>query len=135
MRPGSTLRGSPWLNTAVSLSTRDARFLPLLGHLEELRKRIVFSVLGVLVGFVLCWSYADRIFGLMQEPIIRALRRHGLAGGLVYLNPTEPFNLYLQVALVGGLFAASPIRFLPIVALHRAGIVSQGAALCSALLT
>ena len=98
-------------DAAVSLSTQDARLLPLLGHLEELRKRIVFSVLGVLVGFVLCWSYADRIFGLMQQPIIRALRRHGLAGGLVYLNPTEPFNLYLQVALVGGLFAASPFVF------------------------
>jgi sec-independent protein translocase protein TatC len=98
-------------DTAISLSAQDARLLPLLGHLEELRKRIVFSVLGVLVGFVLCWSYADRIFGLMQQPIIRALRRHGLAGGLVYLNPTEPFNLYLQVALVGGLFAASPFVF------------------------
>jgi sec-independent protein translocase protein TatC len=98
-------------DAAVSLSTQDARLLPLLGHLEELRKRIVFSALGVLAGFILCWSYADRIFGLMQQPIIQALRRHGLAGGLVYLNPTEPFNLYLQVALVGGLFAASPFVF------------------------
>jgi sec-independent protein translocase protein TatC len=90
---------------------QDARLLPLLGHLEELRKRIVFSVLGVLVGFIVCWSYADSIFGLMQQPIIRALRRHGLAGGLVYLNPTEPFNLYLQVAMVAGLFAASAFVF------------------------
>jgi sec-independent protein translocase protein TatC len=90
---------------------QDARLLPFLGHLEELRKRIVFSVLGALVGFVVCWSYADSIFELMQQPIIRALRRHGLAGGLVYLNPTEPFNLYLQVAMVGGLFAASPLVF------------------------
>jgi sec-independent protein translocase protein TatC len=98
-------------DTAVALSVQEAHRLPLLGHLEELRKRIVFSALGVLVGFVLCWSYADRIFGLMQQPIISALRRHGLAGGLVYLNPTEPFNLYLQVALVGGLFAASPFVF------------------------
>jgi sec-independent protein translocase protein TatC len=111
MRPGSTLRGFANADTAVSLSAQSARFLPLMGHLEELRKRIVFSVLGVLAGFLLCWSYADRIFGLMQQPIIGALRRHGLAGGLVYLNPTEPFNLYLQVALVGGLFAASPFVF------------------------
>src|SRR5258708_26420495 len=85
--------------------------MPLLAHLEELRKRIIFSVLGVLVGFLACWSYADRIFGLMQQPIIHALRHHGIAGGLVYLNPTEPFNLYLEVALVGGLFAASPFVF------------------------
>jgi sec-independent protein translocase protein TatC len=51
----------------------------LLDHLEELRKRIIFAVVAVLVGFLLCWSYADRIFSLMQQPIISALRNHGLA--------------------------------------------------------
>ena len=92
----------------LSLSTRS---MPLLAHLEELRKRIIFAILGILIGFVSCWSFADRIFGLMQEPIVQALRHHGIAGGLVYLNPTEPFNLYLYVALVGGLFVASPFVF------------------------
>ena len=46
-----------------------------------------------------------------QQLIVQALRHHGIAGGLVYLNPTEPFNLYLYVALVGGLFVASPFVF------------------------
>ena len=93
---------------ALSLRTHS---MPLLAHLEELRKRIIFSVLGVLAGFLSCWSFADRIFGLLQQPIIGALRHHGIGGGLVYLNPTEPFNLYLEVALVGGLFEASPFVF------------------------
>jgi sec-independent protein translocase protein TatC len=98
-------------DATASVLALHPRSMPLLAHLEELRKRIIFSVLGVLVGFLLCWSFADRIFGLMQQPIIGALRHHGIAGGLVYLNPTEPFNLYLYVALVGGLFAASPFVF------------------------
>lgn len=85
--------------------------MPLLGHLQELRKRIIFSLLGVLIGFFSCWSFADRIFGLVQQPIIEALRHHGIGGGLVYLNPTEPFNLYLDVAFVAALFAASPLVF------------------------
>jgi sec-independent protein translocase protein TatC len=96
---------------AASVPSLQMMSMPLLAHLEELRKRIIFSVLGVLVGFISCWSFADRIFGFMQQPIIGALRHHGIAGGLVYLNPTEPFNLYLEVALVGGLFAASPFVF------------------------
>ena len=87
------------------------RSMPPLAHLEELRKRIIFSVVGVVVGFLSCWSFADRIFGLMQQPLIQALRHHGLGGTLVYLNPTEPFNLYLEVGLVAGLFAASPFVF------------------------
>ena len=98
-------------DAAASVLAQNARSMPLLAHLEELRKRIIFSVLGVLVGFLACWSLADRIFGLMQQPIIQALRHHGFGGGLVYLNPTEPFNLYLEIAFVAGLFAASPFVF------------------------
>jgi sec-independent protein translocase protein TatC len=95
----------------ASLLVEQARSMSLVAHLEELRKRIILSVCAVIVGFLSCWSFADRIFGLMQRPIIGALRHHGIAGGLVYLNPAEPFNLYLEVALVGGLFAASPFVF------------------------
>jgi sec-independent protein translocase protein TatC len=98
-------------DAAASVLSLHTRSMPLLAHLEELRKRIIFSVLGVLVGFISCWHFADRIFGLMQQPIIGALRHHGIGGGLVYLNPAEPFNLYLEVALVGGLFAACPFVF------------------------
>jgi sec-independent protein translocase protein TatC len=98
-------------DAAPFLFTPHTHSMPLLAHLEELRKRIIFSVFGVLVGFISCWSYADRIFGVMQQPIIQALRHHGLGSGLVYLNPTEPFNLYFEVGLVAGLFAASPFVF------------------------
>ena len=89
----------------------DMHSMPLLVHLEELRKRIIFSIIAVVVGFFSCWYFADRIFGLMQRPIIQALRHHGLGGGLVYLNPTEPFNIYLEVAFVAGLFVSSPFVF------------------------
>jgi sec-independent protein translocase protein TatC len=98
-------------DTAALGLAQNTHSMPLLAHLQELRKRIIFSVLGVLTGFLSCWSFADRIFGLMQEPIVHALRQHGFGGGLVYLNPTEPFNLYLEVGLVAGLFAASPFVF------------------------
>jgi len=98
-------------NVVASVRSVHERAMPFLAHLEELRRRIIFSVLGILVGFLLCWSFADRLFGIMQRPIIQALRNHGIAGGLVYLNPTDPFNLYMTVALVLGLFCASPFVF------------------------
>lgn len=98
-------------NPAVLVLQQQRGTLSLLDHLEELRRRIMFSILGVLVGFLACWSYADRIFILVQQPLLLALHHHGLRGGLVYLNPTEPFNLYLEVGLVAGLFAASPFVF------------------------
>ena len=85
--------------------------LPAMGfleHLEELRRRIIYSLIAVGVGFLLCWGYAEKIYEIMQRPIMVALQRNGISEKLVYLNPTEPFNMYLKVALLAGLFVASP---------------------------
>src|SRR4029077_13432853 len=40
--------------------------------------------------------------------IMNALKANGMAEKLVYLNPTEPFNLYLKVSALAGLFLTSP---------------------------
>ena len=111
MNPSEDQTRFSMAEAAGSVLLQPGQSMPLLAHLEELRKRIIFSLVGVAVGFLSCWSFADRIFLLMQQPIIHALRHHGLGGGLVYLNPTEPFNLYLEVGLIAGLFAASPFLF------------------------
>jgi len=90
---------------------RETESMPTMGfldHLEELRTRIVRSVIAVVVGAGLCWGYRERIYGVMQKPIMDALRSHGLAEKLVYLNPVDPFNLYVKIALLAGLFLTSP---------------------------
>jgi len=83
--------------------------MSFLEHLEELRRRVIYSLLSVVAGFSVAWYFAERIFDLMQRPIVEALRNHKMDEKLVYLNPTEPFNLYLKVGLVAGLFLASPL--------------------------
>jgi sec-independent protein translocase protein TatC len=79
-----------------------------LDHLEELRKRLVHSIVAVAVGFGVCWWKAEWLFGFAQRPIVDVLRKHGLPEKLVFLNPTDPFNLYLKVAALAGLFLTSP---------------------------
>ncbi len=82
--------------------------MSFLEHLEELRRRIIYCLIAVAVGFFACWAYAEKIYGIMQAPIMTALKNNGMAERLVYLNPTEPFNLYLKVAALAGLFVTSP---------------------------
>src|SRR5260370_13844046 len=85
--------------------------MPTMGfpdHLEELRKRIVYSIIAIVIGFLACWKYAENIYEIMQRPIMEALHSNGLSAKLVYLNPTEPFNLYLKVGFMAGLFVAFP---------------------------
>jgi sec-independent protein translocase protein TatC len=83
--------------------------MSFLDHLEELRKRIIYSLIAVAVGFLACWRFAERIFEIMQRPIMEALHRNAMPEKLVYLNPTEPFNLYLKIGALAGLFVASPV--------------------------
>src|SRR5713101_4674306 len=82
--------------------------MSFLEHLEELRKRIFHSLFALAIGMGVCWWYHEALFAVMQKPIVDVLRRNGLPEKLVYLTPTEPFNLYLKVSAVAGLFLTSP---------------------------
>jgi sec-independent protein translocase protein TatC len=101
---------NPVIDPAIKarLSSEALKGMSFLEHLEELRRRIIWSVVFIAAGFGVCWNWHERIYGLMQKPIMFALQRHGLDQKLVYLNPTEPFNMYLKVAFIAGLFVASP---------------------------
>ena len=59
-------------------------------------------------GFGICWWFHEQIFAIMQKPIMTALANHHLDTKLVYLNPTDPFNMYLKISFLAGLFVASP---------------------------
>src|SRR5260221_2708205 len=96
-------------SSPVNESAKDE--MPTMGfldHLEELRKRIIYSIISIVIGFWACWKYAENIYEIMQRPIMEALHSNGLSAKLVYLNPTEPFNLYLKVGFMAGLLVASP---------------------------
>jgi sec-independent protein translocase protein TatC len=83
--------------------------MTFLDHLEELRKRLVVSLIAVAAGFFLCWSFAERIFGVLQAPLTNFLPP---GDKLAYTRLTAPFFLYMKVAFFAGLFVASPVILL-----------------------
>lgn len=101
----------PELTASPSVNQPAKDEMPTMGfleHLEELRRRIIYSIVAMAGGFFLCWGYAERIYDVMQRPVLEALQKNGMTAKLVYLNPTEPFNLYMKVGLMAGLFVTSP---------------------------
>lgn len=80
----------------------------LLQHLEELRKRIIASVAAVGIGFGAAWYKWEAIYGLMEKPIKQSLAAHKMPTELAFLNPTDPFNLSLKLALIAGIFISCP---------------------------
>ena len=82
--------------------------MSLLEHLEELRKRIIHSGLYLIAAFFVAYYFREKLFGFMEKPIVTALNAHHLDPHLVYLNPVDPFNFFIQISLVGGAIMASP---------------------------
>jgi sec-independent protein translocase protein TatC len=85
---------------------RELTKMSFLEHLEELRKRLIVSIVAVGVAFLVCWNFADKIFGWLQIPLTKFLPK---GEKLVYTRLTEPFMLYMKVAAFAGIFVASPI--------------------------
>jgi len=82
--------------------------MSFLEHLEELRQRLIRCVLGICIAFGVCFYYSDTIYGFLAKPLTDTLRALHLSDKLVFTNPTDPFNLYIKLSLVVGLFLASP---------------------------
>ena len=79
--------------------------MSFLDHLDELRKRIIRSVLFLLGGFLICATFVQQLFDFIMRPM-QALLPPGQK--LVYTEPSEAFVLYIQVAALAGLLLASP---------------------------
>jgi len=99
---------SPMFEFVQEAPSEETTGMSFLDHLEELRRRIFYSVLYLMAGFCVCWRYHEQIFAIMQKPITTALASHRMPQALVYLNPTDPINMYMKVAFLAGIFVASP---------------------------
>ena len=96
--------------------------MSLVEHLEELRTRLLRSLVGAGVGFLLCYGFAERLFTLLMEPLVKALPP---ASALIYTTPPEAFLTYVKVSLVAGIFLASPYIFYQIWAFVAPGLYAE----------
>ncbi|NNC75936.1 MAG: twin-arginine translocase subunit TatC [Acidimicrobiia bacterium] len=88
----------------MSEATAD-RGMPLLEHLEELRRRVTRAAIAVVVGSIVALIYSNGIFDLLAAPYEDAVP----GGDLAFFRPTEAFSITMRVALFGGVIIASPV--------------------------
>jgi len=86
----------------------EAGKMPLLDHLIELRRRLIYSALAFMVMFGPCWYFSKTIYNFLAQPLYRAMGdqagRH-----LIYTDLTEAFFTNLRVAFWGAFCLAFPI--------------------------
>ena len=81
--------------------------MPFLDHLEELRWRILWSLLAVVIGVGIAFGALLKldVIGLLSRPIKPYLGGHKL----VYTHPGEAFSIYLTASVTVGLLLALPV--------------------------
>lgn len=103
-------------------SSSGGRPMTLLGHLSELRIRLVRCLIALAAGFFACYGFAEHLFNYLMIPLTKALP----AGAkLIYTALPEAFFVYMQVALVAGTFLASPYLFYQIWAFIAPGLYDE----------
>lgn len=81
---------------------------PLISHLIELRQRLFYSVIALVVMFVICFYFADTIFNILIQPYEKAA---GVEREIrfIYTAPQEYFFTQMKLAFFGALFMAFPV--------------------------
>jgi len=83
--------------------------MTFLEHLDDLRKRIFYSFIAILVAVIPAWIFSKDVFNLLSRPVTRYLPE-GVK--MAYTSLTAPFMLYLKVSFLTALFVTSPFIFL-----------------------
>lgn len=80
---------------------------PLLAHLLELRRRLVWSFVAIIAGFIISYYFAPQIYTFLVQPLANVTE--GEHRRLIYTGLTEAFATYIKLALWAGCFLAFPI--------------------------
>jgi sec-independent protein translocase protein TatC len=79
-------------------------------HLAELRTRLFRAAIALIVGISVTWAYREWFLAFLVRPLEGAYRTLGREmPPLHYMGPADAFSAYMQMALVGGVFVASPV--------------------------
>jgi len=97
--------------TTVTEAPEDKK-MPLLDHLIELRQRLLYSVVALLVVFLVCFYFAEPIFNYLAQPLAEVMREHDVAEHerrMIFTALTEVFFTYVKVSFFAAAFICFPV--------------------------
>ena len=106
------------------MSEIDETRAPLMEHLVELRRRLIWSFVALGVAFGVSFYFAGQIFGFLVQPLIEGFGGPG-EGRLVYTKLYEAFFTEVRVALFAAFFLAFPIIAMQLWAFVAPGLYAK----------
>jgi sec-independent protein translocase protein TatC len=92
----------------VAEETIEDKKMPLLEHLVELRRRLIYSALAFIAAFLVCYHFAPDIFAFLVRPLAAALKDRPDAH-MIFTALHEAFFTYLKVAFWSAMFVSFPV--------------------------
>jgi len=83
--------------------------MSLGSHLEELRRRVVYSIIAIVLCFIVCWFFKVQILDMAKNPHKFAMTKAGLSTELQVLSYQEGFYAYMKLCFITSVFFAYPI--------------------------
>ena len=100
--------------------------MPLGDHLDELRRRVIWSIVGIAAALVLTCIYGFRLVSLLAQPLLQAQDALGFAPQLIVTEPTAGFtSVYLPVTLISAVILACPWVFFQFWRFVSVGLYAQ----------
>ncbi len=85
--------------------------MTFLEHLEDLRKRLFYSAIALIIGVLPCWAYRETLFKILARPVMQYLPK---GTKFSFLTLTAPFMMYMKIAFLASLFLTAPFIFLQV---------------------
>jgi sec-independent protein translocase protein TatC len=79
--------------------------MSLTDHLEELRKRLMRSLIAAFIAFGVCYNFKEWLFEIITRPLVESLPKNT---SMIYTSLPEAFFNYLKISFFAGLVVASP---------------------------
>lgn len=76
----------------------------LVEHLTDLRYRLIYSAYGIILGFIACYAFSEKIFDILRTPIQPYLPE----GGLIFTGPMDKFMAHLKISFMAGVVLSCP---------------------------
>jgi len=80
-----------------------------IGHLTELRSRLLKSIIYLSIFFIICYFFAEHIYAFLVAPYAEAVREDNSERRLIYTALHETFITYLKLSFFSAMLVTSPI--------------------------
>lgn len=132
----SLLRRSGEPRRKVSFAWLKAPVVPeggnmtLFEHLKELRYRLVWAAIAIILGMIVCLIFNKFLFTLLVEPYNRAVSlahatRPDIKADLIFGGLVQPFLTSFKIAILGGLVLAAPVWLYQVWAFIVPGLLAK----------